>query len=142
MSSRPFSRQLAVALLACGALSVSAAALADAAAARTYKGKTAQKRSIKVAVGKSKLKMLRFQASLRCRDGSILVVTESGFLPTRIRGNGRFHDVQVGSTDEVFIRGKRQGKVVRGTVRVKDRLSKGGTRCDSKWVKFSARAGR
>lgn len=141
MQFRPFSRQALGAVLTCGALAVSAVAVADAAPRRVFKGKTTQKRPVKVAVGGNVLKVLHFKANLRCRDGSTLIVDERGFLPTKIRGNGRFHDVQVGSTDEVFIKGKRRGKVVRGKLRVKDRLRKGGVRCQSKWVKFAAKRG-
>ncbi len=138
----PLSRRALAAVLACGLLSASAVATADAAPRRVFKGKTAQKRPVKVAVGGNVLKLLHFKANLRCRDGSTLVVDERGFVPTKIKGNGSFHDVQVGSTDEVFIRGKRRGKVVRGKIRVKDRLRKGGTRCQSKWIKFAAKRGK
>jgi len=54
---------------------------------------------------------------------------------------GRFHDDQVGSTDEVWIDGRLQGHGARGKVRVSDRLGSG-VRCDSHWVRFTARAHR
>jgi hypothetical protein len=120
----------------------SSVSLVDAAPKRVYKGKTKQRHKMKVSVRGNKLKVLHFKANLKCKDGSTLIVDERGFKPTKIRGNGRFKDVQVGTTDEVFIKGKRKGKVVRGKVRVKDRLRKGGVRCHSHWVKFTARSGK
>lgn len=140
MSIRCFSRASVGAVLICAALSASAVAPAGAEARRVYKGKTGQSHPIKIAVGTRSLKVLHFKAGLRCRDGSTLVDEESGFLPTPIRANGRFRDAQVGSTDEVLIRGRRKGRVVRGRVRVRDRLGNG-VRCSSKWIKFSARRG-
>ncbi|MGE5282893.1 MAG: hypothetical protein ACM3N0_11370 [Chloroflexota bacterium] len=128
-------------VLTCALLSAGAGEPESVAAARVYKGKTRQSRSIRIAVSARSLKVLRFKASLRCRDGSILVDDESGFLPTPIRANGRFRDEQVGSTDEVLIRGRRSGRVVRGRLRVRDRLGNG-VRCSTAWIKFSARRGR
>jgi len=127
------------AIVACGALSAAAVATADAAPRRVYKGKTAQRHPMKVMVRGNSLKILHFKANLRCRDGSTLIVDERGFVRTPIRSNGRFRDIQVGRTDEVFIKGKRRGRVVRGKVRVKDELRKGGVKCKSRWLKFTAR---
>jgi hypothetical protein len=131
--------------LAIGAMTVCAlilaaegAPLAGAAPKRVYKGKTAQKRPVRITMRGHTLKMRHFTARLKCRNGDKLVVEESGFVRTPIRGGGRFHDVQVGSTDEVFFRGRVRGKVVRGRLRVKDRLHKGGPRCASRWIKFRA----
>lgn len=135
MSYRPTGLAAA---LACALLALSALALAPAAeAGRVYKGKTAQRHPIKIAMRAKSLKVLHFKAKLRCRDGSILIDDESGFLPTPIKGNGSFRDAQVGSTDEVLIRGRRGGHAVRGKIRVTDRVGK--VRCNSKWIKFSAR---
>ena len=88
--------------------------------------------------GKDDLRIVRFNIQLSCRDGSILIDEESGFVRTPVHRNGRFSDVQVGSTDTVLIRGKAKGRAIRGRLRVKDRLGRG-VRCDSRWVKFSAR---
>lgn len=142
MLFRSSSRVIAGAVLACGLMLTSSVSLVDAAPKRVYKGKTKQRHKMKVSVSGDKLKILHFKANLKCRNGSTLIVDERGFQPTKIRGNGRFKDVQVGSTDEVFIKGKRKGKVVRGKIRVKDRLHKGGARCHSRWIKFTARSGR
>jgi hypothetical protein len=136
MSFRPTPRKGLAAALACGLLALSALAPA-AEAGRVYKGKTAQRHPIKIAVRARSLKVLHFKAKLRCRDGSILIDDESGFLPTPIKGNGSFRDAQVGSTDEVLIRGHRGGHAVRGRIRVTDRVGK--VRCNSKWIKFTAR---
>lgn len=138
MSNRSFPRAVGAAL-ACAVLAASAL-MPAAADARVYKGKTAQRNPIKIAVRSKSLKVLHFKAKLRCRDGSTLVDDESGFLPTPIKGNGSFRDAQVGSTDEVLIRGRRSGRVVRGKIRVTDRVGK--VRCNSKWFKFTARAGK
>jgi hypothetical protein len=140
MSIRRFSPAWMGVVLACAVLSAGLIAPTGADARRVYKGKTAQSRTIKVAVGKRNLKIMRFKAELKCRDGSVLIDDESGFLPTPIRSNGSFRDAQVGSTDEVLIRGRRKGRVVRGRLRVRDRVGK--VRCSSKWIKFTARAGK
>jgi hypothetical protein len=129
-----------VALLACALASVNGAAAAEAATKRVYKGKTAQKRSIRIDVRRGSIKVLHFKARLACRDGSVLIVDESGFLRTPVRG-GRFRDLQVGRTDEVSIRGIVRRGVVRGRLRVKDKLNSG-VRCRSRWIAFSARSRR
>jgi len=118
-------------------LAAEGAPLAGAAPKRVYKGKTTQKRPVRITKRGQTLKLRHFTAQLRCKGGSRLVVDESGFVRTPIRG-GRFRDVQVGSTDEVFFRGRVTRKVVRGRLRVKDRLHKRGPRCASKWIKFRA----
>jgi hypothetical protein len=128
------------AMMVCALVAVQIVPFAGAAPKRVFKGSTAQKRSVVLTVRGSTLQLRRFAAQLNCRDGSVLVVDESGFQRTRIR-NGKFHDVQVGSTDEVFFRGRATGKVVSGKIRVKDRLKKGGPRCTSRWIKFRARRG-
>jgi len=130
-------RLLIGASLICALFAVDVAA-ADAATKRVFKGNTAQDRSIRVAVMPRSIKIMRFKAELRCRDGSILIVDESGFLRTSVRRNGSFRDAQFGRTDEVFIRGKKRKRVVRGRLRVKDKLNNG-TRCSSRWIKFTAK---
>jgi hypothetical protein len=120
-------------------LAAEGAPLASAASKRVYKGKTAQKRPMRITVRGNKLKVRRFVAQLKCRNGVRLIVTETGFVRTPIRRGGRFRDVQVGRTDEVRFRGRVRGKVVRGRVHVKDRLHKRGPRCASRWIKFRAR---
>ena len=120
------------------ALAAEGAPFADAAPKRLYKGKTTQKRPVRITKRGNSLKLRHFTANLKCRNGARLVVDESGFMRTKIRG-GSFNDVQVGSTDEVFFRGRARGKVVAGKIRVKDRLHKRGPRCASKWIKFRAR---
>jgi hypothetical protein len=130
-------RLISSAIMVC-ALAALSGAEAGAASKRVYKGKTVQKHRIRAAVSGNKLKVLHFKARLRCRDGSVLVVDESGFLPTPIRGNGKFHDVQVGSTDRVLLKGKIRGRVVRGKIRVIDKL-RSGVKCNSSLVKFTAK---
>lgn len=120
-------------------LAVEGAPLAGAAPKRVYKGKTAQKRSVRITKRANTIKLRHFTAALRCRNGVRLIVSESGFVRTPLRGNGRFRDVQVGRTDEVFFKGRVRGKLVRGKLRVKDRLHKRGPRCASKWINFRAR---
>lgn len=107
--------------------------------ANLVKGKTAQKRPFKATVHKRAIDVKRFVVELRCKDGSRLVLFESGFLPSPLR-KGRVHDYQFGRTDKVWIRGKLKNGTFRGRLRVKDRLGKGKnrTRCDSRWVKFKA----
>lgn len=128
------------AMMICALVAAETAPAASAAPKRVFKGKTAQKRTVRLVVRpNSTLKMLRFKARLKCRNGMVLIVDERGFVPTRIRRNGRFKDVQVGRTDEVFFRGRVRSRMVRGTIRVKDRLHKRGPRCASRWIKFRAK---
>jgi len=127
------------AIMVCALVAVEAVPFAGAAPKRVYKGKTAQKRAVALTVHGRTLQLRHFKATLNCKDGSLLIVDESGFVPTPVRGKGKFHDVQVGSTDEVLFKGKATGKVVRGKIRVKDRLKKGGPRCVSHWIKFRAK---
>lgn len=126
-------------LVACSLLAVGIAAPAEGAKRNTLKGKTKQGFAIKMAVKNRAVKVLRFKIDLKCRDGSVLQVTESGFQKTPVKKNGKFKDTQYGSTDTVFMRGKLRGnKRANGRIRVKDKL-KSGVRCQSKWVKFSAK---
>lgn len=114
---------------------LTAAAAADAA---VFKGRTAQKRAIRIVGNAKSIKVMRFKAELKCRNGTLLINDESGFLRTPLRKGGRFRDRQFGSTDTVWFRGQRRGKVIRGQLRVTDKLGSG-VRCNSKWVKFTAR---
>lgn len=131
-----------IACCAAGAAALALPAPNDAAAAGAskrgvaYKGKTAQKRAIAFRLSHGKLDLRHFSVRLRCRDGSMLIDKESGFKPSPLRG-GRFRDDQVGSTDEVWLRGRVRGRVIRGKLRVKDRW--GHVRCNSHWVKFTAK---
>jgi hypothetical protein len=125
------------ALLVCALLTANGAT-AGAAQKRVFKGSTAQDRGIRVAVTKRSIQIKRFKIRLSCRDGSILILDESGFLRTPVRRNGRFRDAQYGRTDEVLIRGRVSRGVVRGRLRVKDKLNSG-VRCRSQWVAFTAR---
>lgn len=126
-------------LIVCGLLAMCVVAgEATAADAATYKGRTAQGRAIKIASKGRKIKMLRFKAELKCRNGTLLVDDESGFLWTPLRGKGRFKDRQYGSTDTVWFRGRRTKKAITGRLRVTDKLGNG-TRCNSGWVKFTAK---
>ncbi|HET7053370.1 MAG TPA: hypothetical protein VFI09_05575 [Solirubrobacterales bacterium] len=111
---------------------------AGAAPKRLYKGKTTQKRPVRITMRGNTLKLRHFTAQLKCKGGARLIVDESGFQRTRLHG-AHFNDVQVGNTDEVFFRGAVQRKVVSGRIRVKDRLHKRGPRCASRWLKFHAR---
>jgi hypothetical protein len=114
------------------------APFAGAAPKRLYKGKTIQRRPVRITMRGETLKLRHFTAQLKCKGGASLIVDESGFQRTPLHGS-RFHDVQVGSTDEVFFRGTVHRAVVSGRIRVKDRLRRGGPRCASHWLKFHAR---
>lgn len=125
--------------LVCSAVALDAVGIAPAAAggeSRTLmRGTTGQKRPVKLAVRRDSIDLLRFVAKLRCRDGSVLIVHESGFEPTPLHGK-RFRDHQVGNTDDVRFRGRVQGNRIRGKIRVRDRSGK--VRCDSRWFGFRA----
>lgn len=128
-----------VALLAAAVFEPAAAPAADAdrGKPKLARGKTSQNRGIAAKVYGRRLQMLDFNAVLKCRDGSELIVEEGGFLPIDLRAGGRFSDVQYGRTDTVRLRGRVGKSVVRGRLRVQDRWGK--TPCDSRWFKFTAR---
>jgi hypothetical protein len=115
-----------------------------AAQRRELSGRTAQGQRIKLALEDGRVQMLRFRARLRCDNGDLLVVEESGFLPTRLR-RGRFADLQLGSTDEVLFRGRLLGMsangrlLVRDRLRIRDRHGPRTLRCSSGWVGFNVR---
>lgn len=120
--------------LALAALSVDAGA--DAPHRGLLKGRTRQGRRIRLALDANSIQIKRFTIELRCHDGGRLIDEESGFLPTRLRPGGRVRDHQVGKTDDVWIRGRLRGRVLRGALRVHDRLGK--VQCDSHWVRYHA----
>jgi len=125
------------AAMACGAVAVGGMT-AEAAPKKMFKGKTAQKRPVKIAVSGNRIDIIHFKARLKCSNGDILILDERGFLPTPVKGNGKFRDKQFGRTDTVLIRGRLRGRVVSGRIRVIDRL-RGGLRCKSNWIKFTAK---
>ena len=120
---------LASAMLASGAI-------AAGGGGKLAHGRTGQGRSIRVIVSQHQIRLRSFSVQLRCSGGYILVDQESNFLPSAVDHKGRFHDAQVGSTDEVLIRGRLAGDKVIGSLRVRDRLGK--HHCSSPWVKFKA----
>jgi hypothetical protein len=136
-------RMLAATLVAATSALPAALVAADAPAAlakgktRSAVGHTKQGRKVRIRVGGSSLRMLHFTAKLKCRDGSLLIDKESGFQETPLKRGSRFDDVQYGSSDTVRFRGKVTSTWVRGRLRVQDRWGK--VKCDSKWVKFSAK---
>ncbi len=100
----------------------------------TSKGRTAQGRQIRMAFHRGSVEIKHFSIRLRCQGGSVLIDTESGFLPSRLLRNNRVHDHQVGSTDDVYIRGRLGNHRLHGAIRVRDKVGK--HRCDSHWVRF------
>ena len=126
--------------LGCASLTLGVAAAKPKHGGTAMKGRTKQGRVIHLARHHRTVQLKHFSIQLRCHDGSVLIDTESGFLPTPVKAGGRLHDHQVGSTDDVWLRGKLHGRVVRGKIRVHDRVGK--IRCDSRWVPFHARAGK
>jgi hypothetical protein len=129
-------RAAVVATALAAILSVACASYAVAGGGRTMRGKTSQGNAIRLKDSGGSLRLLHFTAKLKCRDGSVLTDIESGFQPTRLRG-GRFSDRQIGSTDTVRFNGKASRGVVRGRIRVQDKL--GHVPCDSHWLRFTAR---
>jgi hypothetical protein len=101
----------------------------------TYKGKTAQHRKVALKVGRGQVVLRSFSIELKCRDGSTLIDTESGFEPSPLRA-GRFKDVQVGSTDTVRFAGRVKGAKATGALKVTDMVDK--VHCASPTVKFAA----
>lgn len=134
-------RILSVAM-ACALVTASAvqgATAATGAERMTMKGRTGQRYHIALRARGRTVEIMRFSIKLSCRDGSVLIDEESGFQRTPVKAGGSFRDDQLGSTDEVLFGGRLRGHAARGRVRVKDRLGSG-VRCDSHWVRFSARA--
>jgi hypothetical protein len=128
---------IAKCLAAVAALTLVWAGAADAAKSRTYKGKTSEGKAIKFKISGSSLKSLKFSITLNCSDGSTLTDTESGFQSTTIKKN-KFSDDQVGSTDEVILKGKRKGRKVTGSIKVTDKLNST-VSCGPRTVKFTAK---
>jgi hypothetical protein len=129
------------AMIAAGCVALMAMAVATGATAagqgeELARGKTGQGRKIRLRVGADRVKLIGFSIELRCSGGYTLVDEESDFLPSTVSRKGRVHDAQVGSTDEVLIRGHVTTGAVRGRIRVRDRLGK--HRCSSPWVRFTA----
>lgn len=123
--------------LVCGLLAGQAAGAE--ARGESFEGRTAQGHKIKIRKqGKRAIRLVRFNADLNCRDGTSLLLIESGFLWTKLRGDGRFKDVQYGRTDTVRFQGKATKRRISGRVRLEDRLGKKKVRCTSRWIKFSA----
>lgn len=100
------------------------------------KGKTAQKRNIRLTLHRGAMKIKHFGIEAKCRDGSILEIKESGFLPSPMK-KGKVRDYQIGNTDKVWIRARIKGHQVHGHLRVTDRVGK--IKCNSGWVRFHAR---
>ena len=118
-------------------VAMSADASAAGRGAKVASGKTAQGRTMRVKVMPHEIKLIAFSIELRCSGGYTLVDQESNFLPSAVGWNGRIHDAQVGTTDEILIRGRLRGRTVGGRIRVRDRLGK--YRCSSPWVSFTVR---
>lgn len=131
-------RFLITAALGFAIVATSAAAVTDSASASPFKGKTAQGYRITLNVKEPRFKILRFEADLRCSDGTLLTLIESGFLWTRAGDKGTFRDAQFGRTDDVFFRGRLSENRIQGRVRLTDELRKG-VRCHSKWIRFNAK---
>jgi hypothetical protein len=124
---------------ACVVLASMMAATASIAAGHAGKlahGRTGQGRNIRVRVFPDQIKIQSFSIELNCSGGYVLVDEESNFLPSAVSKKGQIHDAQVGSTDEILIRGRLTGHKVSGRIRVRDRLGK--HRCSSPWVRFTA----
>ena len=130
-------RMMLSGVLACSLVAVTALGPADAAQRKTLRGKTSQGYKIRAAVKNRSVDILGFKAQLSCRDGSKLVLDESGFLNTPVSKGGGFRDTQYGSSDTVYIRGAVKGHRVRGKLKVKDKI--GRVKCRSKWLKFNLR---
>lgn len=132
-----FLRMLVTGVIACGLLAADSAAGADQAEARLFKGKTAQGYRIKLQVKEGIFRIHTFDAELRCRDRTWLLIEEGGFLWTKTKPNRHFRDAQFGDTDSVYFRGQVTERRIRGRLRVTDK-GKGEPFCASRWIKFNA----
>jgi hypothetical protein len=127
---------VATACLVLMAATVAAEAIAAGHRGKLVRGLTAQGRSIRLRVLPHEVKIQSFSIELRCSGGYVLIDEESNFLPSELGKKGQIHDAQIGSTDEILIRGRLAGHHVSGKIRVRDRLGK--HPCSSPWVKFDA----
>jgi hypothetical protein len=127
-----------VACVVMASLTVAAGASAAGSGGELARGHTGQGRNIRLRVFPHQVEIQAFSIELRCSGGYVLVDQESNFLPSAVSRNGQIHDAQVGSTDEILIRGRLTGHKVSGRLRVRDRLGK--HRCSSPWVHFMAHA--
>lgn len=132
-----FARLMLSTMLACGLLTAPLVTGAEGAARGILKGRTAQGYKITLKMqGERAFKLLEFNADLKCRDGSRLLLEEGGFLATHVRRNGTFKDAQYGRTDTVRFKGRVTDGAVRGRVRLEDRYGKKKIRCSSRWIGF------
>lgn len=132
-----FLRMIVTGVIACGLIGADSVAMADSTTARLFKGKTGQGHRIKLQVKEGTFRIHVFNAELRCRDRSTLLIEEGGFLWTKTKPNGSFRDSQFGDTDSVYFRGRVSERRIRGKVRVTDK-EKGGPFCASPWITFNA----
>lgn len=134
--------RLLVGVAALGALAAfdTLPATASSKSTQVVKGHTSQGRALRMRVRGDSMKLLSFTAELGCRDGSELLLDESGFLVTDLGRGGTFSDFQYGKTDKVRFKGRVGARVVRGRIRVSDRW--GRVKCDSHWIKFTAKMKR
>ena len=130
------SRLIACGAIACCLVAGSAAASAEPAAAKLFKGKTSQGYRIKAQVREQAFRIHVFDIDLRCRDGSELALIMGGYLWTKVGQRGSFRDAQFGRTDSTYFRGRLNERRLRGRLRVTDRL-RDGTRCASRWIRFN-----
>lgn len=131
------SRLIACGALACCLIAGEAAASADRADAKLFKGKTSQGYEIKAQVRGHAFRIHVFDIDLRCQDGSELPLIMNGYLWTKVGKRGSFRDAQFGLTDGTYFRGRLSERRLRGRLRVTDRL-RDGTRCASRWITFNA----
>ena len=131
---------LVAALLAAAFFASGATAGGQKSVHLTYRGKTSQKKPIRIAVAPGRITLLSLGARLLCRDGSVLNANAAGFEATKLSGGGHFSDLQYGAGNTVSWQGRaRPGKVV-GRLRITARL-KGGVHCDSQPVRFAVKRG-
>ncbi len=133
-----FSRLIACGAIACCLLAGEAAASADRADAKLFKGSTGQGYRIKIQVRDQAFRIHAFDIDLRCRDGSELALIMTGYLWTKVGKRGGFRDAQFGRTDGTYFRGRlyRGEGLISGQLRVTDRL-RDGTRCASRLIEFT-----
>jgi hypothetical protein len=126
------------ACLVWASVTVSAGATAADNDGNLARGRTGQGRSIRMKVFPDRVQLQSFSIELHCAGGYVLVDQESNFLPSTVSRNGHIHDAQVGTTDEILLRGHMSAHEVSGRIRVRDRLGK--YRCSSPWVRFKTHA--
>lgn len=114
-----------------------AAASADQAEAKLYKGTTGQGYRIKVMVKDQRFKVQVFDADVSCQDERVLKLTKRGFPWAKAGKRGTFRETWSRGGDTVIFRGRLTERGINGAMHVSERRGDG-VRCSSWTFTFGA----